>query len=63
MSARNVVNAVIEEIHSVGPRVLVYVDLGTRLVVEITPNSLKELDLRGGPAGLPDYQDQQHRGA
>ena len=48
MSARNVVNAVIEEIHSLGPRVLVYADVGTRLVVEITPNSLKELDLREG---------------
>ena len=48
MSARNVVEAVVEEIHEVGSRVLVYVDVGRRLVVEITPMALRELGLRRG---------------
>ena len=48
MSAQNVVPATIEEIHVLGPRVLVYVDVGARLVVEITPNALAELDLKVG---------------
>ena len=48
MSARNVVSAVIEEVHILGPRVLVYTDVGTRLVVEITPSSLRELALKEG---------------
>lgn len=38
----------IEELHVVGPRVLVYVDVGARLVVEITPNALAELELKVG---------------
>ena len=48
MSARNVITAVVEEVHVVGPRVLVYADLGARLVVEITRSALKELDLSPG---------------
>ena len=48
MSARNIVGAVIEEIHVLGPRVLVYADVGTRLVVEITSNALRDLELREG---------------
>jgi molybdate transport system ATP-binding protein len=47
-SARNVIGAVIEGIHVIGPRVLVYADVGARLVVEITQSSLRELDLREG---------------
>jgi molybdate transport system ATP-binding protein len=48
ISARNIVKAVVEEIHEVGPRVLVYVDVGQRLVAEITRGALRELDLRPG---------------
>ena len=48
ISARNIVGAVVTEIHLVGPRVLVYADVGTRLVVEVTPGALRELDLREG---------------
>ena len=48
MSARNVVGAGVEEIHVLGPRVLVYADVGVRLVTEITPSALEELDLREG---------------
>ena len=48
MSARNVIRAVIEEVHPVGPRVLVYADTGVRLMAEITPSALEELGLREG---------------
>ena len=48
ISAQNVLRGRVEEIHDLGARVLVYVDVGTRLVVEITPGALKDLDLRQG---------------
>jgi molybdate transport system ATP-binding protein len=48
ISARNIVKAVIEEIHQVGPQVLVYADIGERLIAEITTGALRELDLRPG---------------
>ena len=48
MSARNVVGGMIEEVHVRGSRVLVYADVGARLVVEITPDALRELELRQG---------------
>ena len=48
MSARNILSAAITEIHEVGPRVLVYVDLGAIVVVEITHGALRDLDLRVG---------------
>jgi molybdate transport system ATP-binding protein len=48
ISARNAIKAVIEEIHPLGQRVLVYTNIGERLAVEITPGSLRELDLRVG---------------
>ena len=48
ISARNIVRAVVAEIHEVGPQVLVYVDVGERLVAEITRGALRELDLRPG---------------
>ena len=48
ISARNIVRAVVDEIHEVGPHVLVYVDIGERLVAEITRAALRELDLRAG---------------
>lgn len=47
-SARNAVRALVSEIHTVESRVLVYADIGTRVVVEITPNSLEALELREG---------------
>ena len=47
-SARNAVRALVSEIHMVESRVLVYADIGTRVVVEITPNSLEALELREG---------------
>jgi molybdate transport system ATP-binding protein len=48
MSARNAIPATIEEIHVLGPRVLVYADVGARLAAEITLGALRELDLREG---------------
>ena len=42
------VAAVVEEIHEVGPQVLVYTDVGERLGAEITRGALRELDLRPG---------------
>ena len=48
ISARNVVGAVVEEIHTLDSRVLVYADVGTRLVAEITPSALRDLDLQTG---------------
>ena len=52
MSARNVIPAAIEEIHTLsrGGRVLVYCDVGERLMVEITRGALEELALRPGMA-------------
>ena len=47
-SARNAIRALVSEIHAVDSRVLVYADIGTRVVVEITPNSLEALGLREG---------------
>jgi molybdate transport system ATP-binding protein len=48
ISAQNILQATVEEIHTTGARVLVYADIGTRLVVEITPRALRELALREG---------------
>ena len=50
ISARNAIRAVIDEIHPLGQRVLVYTDIGTRLVVEITPGALSDLQLEVGQA-------------
>ena len=47
-SARNAIPARVSEIHRVDSRVLVYADIGTRVAVEITPNSLDALELREG---------------
>ena len=47
-SARNAIPAQASEIHTVDSRVLVYADIGTRVMVEITPNSLEALGLREG---------------
>ena len=48
LSAQNVISASIDEIHVLGSRVLVYLGIGVPLVAEITPNALKDLDLREG---------------
>ncbi len=48
LSAQNVISASIEEIHVIRSRVLVYLGIGVPLVAEITPNALRELDLREG---------------
>ena len=48
ISARNILKAKIEEIHHVGSRVLVYTDIGTRLIAEITPGSLRAMNLEEG---------------
>ena len=48
ISARNIIKASVEEIHDVGDRVLVYVDVGRRLTVEITEGAVNDLDLRPG---------------
>lgn len=48
VSAQNTLLATVEEVHASGPRVLVYVDIGVRLVVEITHSALRDLDLKAG---------------
>ena len=48
LSARNVVRAVVEEVHEVASGVILYVDVGVRLVVEITYGSSRELGLNRG---------------
>ena len=48
VSAQNTLRGTVEEVHAMGSRVLVYVDVGTRLVAEITPGALRDLDLKAG---------------
>ena len=48
ISALNIVSARVTEIHSLDARVIVYADIGARVVVEITRSSLRALDLRPG---------------
>ena len=48
ISARNVVEATIEEIHALESRVLIYADVGLRMVAEITQAALTDLALRKG---------------
>ncbi|MXY45612.1 MAG: molybdenum ABC transporter ATP-binding protein [Chloroflexi bacterium] len=51
-SARNAIRATVSQIHMVDSRVLLYADIGVSdvvsVVVEITPNSLRALELREG---------------
>lgn len=48
ISARNIIRGVVTEIHELGPRVLVYTDVGERIVVEITQPALRDLGLHVG---------------
>ena len=48
ISAQNIIQGTVEETHTLVARVLVYVDVGSRLVVEITPQALGDLGLRPG---------------
>jgi molybdate transport system ATP-binding protein len=48
ISAQNIVRGRVEQLHVRGSRVLVYVDVGDRIVVEITPGALAALDVREG---------------
>ena len=48
MSARNTIPAVISDLREAGGRILVQVDIGERLVVEVTPASASDLALRRG---------------
>ena len=48
ISARNIIKAVVREIHDLGSQVLVFADVGERVTVEITPSALADLDLREG---------------
>ena len=48
ISAQNILRGTVEEVHGVGAQVLVYVDVGARLVVEITPSSLHDLGIGTG---------------
>ena len=48
MSARNAAPSVIRDLHEVGGRVLVNLDIGDRFVAEVTPASASELGLRSG---------------
>jgi molybdate transport system ATP-binding protein len=48
ISARNVIEAVIDDLHVLDDRVLVYADIGERIVVEITAAALQDLGLQKG---------------
>ena len=48
ISAQNVVPGVVEQIHAHGPRVVVFVNAGVRLMAEITPDALGSLGLSAG---------------
>ncbi len=48
ISAQNAVPGVVEEIHSHGPRVVVFVNAGVRMMAEITPDALGSLGLAEG---------------
>ena len=48
ISAQNILRATVDEVHTRGARVLVYVDVGTILMVEITATALRDLDLTKG---------------
>ena len=48
ISARNVLRGTVREVHVRGTRVLVYVDIGERVVVEVTRGALRELGLAAG---------------
>ncbi len=48
ISARNILKGLIQRIHRVESNVLLYADVGTPLLVEITPEALDALELREG---------------
>ena len=48
ISAQNVVPGVVEEILPLGPRVVLFVRAGVRMMAEITPDALRSLDLSEG---------------
>lgn len=48
ISARNILAGTVNEVHTRGSRILVYIDIGVQLVVEITPQALQDLCLRKG---------------
>ena len=48
ISARNTIRSTIREIHILDSSVLIYADIGVRVIVEITQASLTELDLKVG---------------
>ena len=48
ISAQNAVPGVVEEIHAHGPRVVVFVNAGVRMMAEITPDALVSLGLSEG---------------
>ena len=48
ISAQNVVPGVVEEIHPHGPRVVLFVSAGVRMMAEITPDALRSLGLSVG---------------
>ncbi len=48
ISAQNVLPGVVEEIHPQGPRVVLFVNAGVRMMAEITPDALRSLDLSVG---------------
>lgn len=48
ISAQNIIRGTVEEVHDVGVRVLVYVDVGARMVAEITPTAIRDLEIHPG---------------
>ena len=47
-SARNAAPSMIRDLHEVGGRVLVYLDIGDQFIAEVTPASASELGLAVG---------------
>ncbi len=48
ISAQNVVPGRVSEVHTLAARVLVYVDMGVEIVIEITRGALRDLGIREG---------------
>ena len=48
ISAQNIIRGTVEEVHDMGVRVLVYVDVGARMVAEITPTAIRDLEIHPG---------------
>lgn len=48
ISAQNILKGTVDEIHSTGPRAIIYMDVGTKLIVEVPMTALRELNIQVG---------------